>query len=154
MIVIDLDHFKRVNDVYGHLNGDEVLKLVATCLKESIRSIDYVCRYGGDEYIAVLTEQAEIQLQISIENQMKKIAKVIENINERIRSYLVTLTEKNTVTVTVSAGLTYYTEDVNDFNDMFQKADECLYIVKKSGRNNIAFKSHSHQKPTLYNERK
>ena len=97
MTVIDLDHFKMVNDVYGHLIGDEVLKLVASCLKENLRNTDYICRYGGDEYIVALIEPSDSKLDTIMKSHTNKIMFLLNKINEKVKNYLNTQSENKTV---------------------------------------------------------
>ncbi|KAF2955144.1 GGDEF domain-containing protein [Marinitoga sp. 38H-ov] len=111
---IDLDDFKKINDTYGHLKGDEILKEVSNIIKNSIRETDKAYRYGGDEFIIIF------------ENIDKQKAKIIM---ERIKNNLV---EKN---ITFSVGIV---DDSNiSIKDLIKKADEKAYIAKKTGKNKI-----------------
>lgn len=153
MTIIDLDHFKMVNDVYGHLIGDEILKVVATCLKENLRSTDYICRYGGDEYIVVLIEGTISKSDTTMEFHTNKIMLILNKINNKVKNYLKTLPE-NKVIVTASAGMAWYKKSKSNYNNIFEEADQCLYFVKEAGRKNMAFMPIIDQKPKLYQERK
>lgn len=124
ILVLDIDHFKKINDGYGHAVGDRVIKQLATVLENSIRTVDMVFRYGGEEFVVLLphTEQSGALL-----------------LAERIRRQ-VELSETNCkggpIKVTVSLGIaTPTTED--DAATLFDKADQALYKAKKSGRNCI-----------------
>ncbi|PIE70037.1 MAG: sensor domain-containing diguanylate cyclase [Deltaproteobacteria bacterium] len=122
VLFLDIDHFKRVNDTYGHNAGDRMLRMVAQTIANTIRSMDVVCRWGGEEFIVIIPE---VNLQI-----MGKIA-------ERIR-FLVSerwITEgENQVKVTVSIGGVL--AEASDASDtIVQKADAQMYLSKAAGRN-------------------
>ncbi len=124
LLVIDVDHFKRVNDRYGHLVGDKVLKAVAVTLQEVMRQTDMVFRYGGEEFTAILT------------NTDRHGARVIA---ERVRQQVAGLTvehDDETIAVTVSIGLGTLAE-VHNNQELFERADENLYLAKRKGRNQV-----------------
>jgi len=126
-LMIDIDYFKIFNDTYGHLQGDEILKLVAKIIKDTVRSDDVIVRYGGEEFLLLLKETSEK----SARTVAKKIKKAIYN--EGIEN-------KNTTLgiVTVSIGISSVKPSKNkDRQEFIQKADKALYIAKESGRNKI-----------------
>lgn len=114
-IIIDVDDFKRINDTFGHVFGDEVLKFVANSISNSIRSSDMAAQYGGDEFVVVLNEASEQQaLQIA------------ERIKERL---------KNSSDLNYSVGISYGVAQLDPFQDYkkaLQKADQAMYEMKKS----------------------
>ncbi len=126
ILLVDLDHFKRVNDQYGHIAGDQVLKSFSNLLRKCTRQSDIVCRYGGEEFLIVLT------------NTLLNAAKVVA---ERIRMSTKTQThcsaKGGTFQVTCSIGLTEYEQGIYDVNALINFADEALYRAKYLGRNRV-----------------
>ncbi|MGL5032780.1 MAG: diguanylate cyclase, partial [Microcystaceae cyanobacterium] len=125
VMMIDLDYFKKVNDTYGHYSGDECLKLVADCLKNSLRTTDLVGRFGGEEFIAILPET--------------NLAEAIE-LGERLRHKIVCLCPKledHVVHLSASIGVTTHRRNDESLNDMFRRADKALYQAKDDGRNRV-----------------
>lgn len=121
VIMIDLDKFKDVNDKYGHLQGDVVLFETARIIKESCRDIDKIGRYGGEEFLLLLSSQTK-------EEAFKVIERVRENLEKKTWGKYVDLK------VTISCGLYFVTKD-NLNNELIKNADLALYKAKKSGRN-------------------
>ena len=124
-LMLDIDHFKRVNDDYGHAAGDAVLRQLADILKSSSRSVDLVFRYGGEEFAAILT------------NADRRIAL---QIGERIRSLVEKnefLWEKRRIPLTISVGVAVATGAICDSLALIQAADAALYQAKASGRNRV-----------------
>ena len=113
IIIIDIDNFKQINDRYGHLVGDEVLKFVAECINQSIRSSDIAARYGGDEFVIVLSGKSEGAM----------------NVLERIRSKL--KQHRFDFPVDISYGFARFSS-TNEYRTAFEKADELLYKMKNS----------------------
>lgn len=127
VIMIDIDHFKSLNDTYGHLAGDEVLKKVAKTIQENVRQIDVAARYGGEEFIVLLPE-ADLAL-----------AKIVaERIRKSIESTK-TVFNSTTLKVTVSLGIAHWDEarDLSD-RDFIERADQALYRSKEQGRNQVS----------------
>ena len=124
VMFLDLDHFKEVNDTLGHACGDELLKVVAKRLLASVRSIDTVCRQGGDEFIIVLPE-------INQEQDAELVAdKIIKAISEPFNI------QDNKVHVTTSIGIAVHQIDgADDAAMLMKKADMAMYEAKSSGRN-------------------
>lgn len=126
LILSDIDHFKRVNDTYGHLSGDFILREVANIFKTSCRETDVAGRYGGEEFIILLPET--------------KVEGAIE-FAERLRKLLESLTlEYDNVkfNITVSFGVAEFKNDATG-SDLIKRADEALYVAKETGRNKVCF---------------
>jgi diguanylate cyclase (GGDEF)-like protein len=127
VMMLDTDYFKKYNDTFGHLAGDALLKKVGTIIKGSLRSADDAARYGGDEFILLLSEVGK--------EEALKVA-------ERIRS-LVTMETLNRsvdgVVVTVSIGLAVFPDDGDTPEAIIASADRALYHAKRNGRNRVVF---------------
>ena len=128
-IIFDLDHFKLVNDTHGHLAGDKVLKEVAARVKKSIRPYDILGRYGGEEFIILMSDVKEIRK----ENVLYA--------TERIRLAICTepiIFEDKQIPISASFGVAYAAPR-NSVSDAIKYADEALYEAKESGRNKVVF---------------
>lgn len=125
LAVGDIDHFKFINDTFGHLAGDKVLKKVASIFKSSMRDSDYIARYGGEEFVFIF-EDTSSKSALSI---VEKLRKSIEDCQFVYRD--------NKVNVTVSFGLTSIAEGDN-IESLFIRADNALYKAKDAGRNRSA----------------
>lgn len=124
MLVIDLDHFKAVNDNHGHAVGDVVLELTGSLLNESFRDGDLVSRYGGEEFVVLMTHCNGENARIKAE----ELRLAIENL------------EPNGLTITTSIGVTSLEPGIErDFEDMFHAGDEGVYKAKENGRNQIVY---------------
>jgi len=121
MIVCDIDHFKRINDTFGHTAGDKVLKEVVRLLQEQLRSSDFVARYGGEEFVVILNGAAEeAALQIA-----EKLRRTIKSAPFRSRG------ERVPVTITCGVG-TFSGGDTLEL--VFERTDAALYAAKAQGR--------------------
>lgn len=121
MIMFDLDHFKNINDKFGHLTGDEVLTEVCSIVKSNIRSTDICGRYGGEEFI-ILLKDSHIN---NSEKVAEKLRKKIEDAN------ILAGKEK----ITISMGIVEYPKHGQWKRDLIEKVDQALYIAKENGRN-------------------
>ena len=122
-LMIDVDHFKAVNDSFGHQKGDEVLKGLASLVSGTLRPYDTFGRYGGEEFLLVLEEVDE-----------KRLAEVAERTRSLIEEQLGTLS-KLTEPVTISVGGTLATQEDHSAEDIIRRADQALYMAKDQGRN-------------------
>ncbi|HIJ82441.1 MAG TPA: GGDEF domain-containing protein [Desulfuromonadales bacterium] len=126
-IMLDLDHFKRVNDTKGHLAGDCVLKEMALRLKNSVRPYDVIGRYGGEEFVVLLPDTTFEQSLL-----------VAERIREKIRCESF-LADGNRLKITVSLGVAVSNETDRSLSDMIKRADEGLYKAKADGRDRVSW---------------
>jgi diguanylate cyclase (GGDEF)-like protein len=117
LVVLDVDHFKRVNDTYGHQAGDEVLRHVGEALGHVGRDTDLVARYGGEEFAVILPDTG--------------LAEAV-NVAERLRAAVAAF--PGLVPVTASAGVAVLPGNANEAAELVQAADEALYEAKRSGR--------------------
>ena len=124
LMMLDVDHFKQVNDQYGHIAGDKVLKAIAEVLKDSVRKSDLVARYGGEEFAIILPETPVEGALVLAERLRKKMAAAkVEN-------------NGSTISVTASIGISGFDHEADKSNtDLIAKADAALYKAKRSGRN-------------------
>ncbi|MGE5893270.1 MAG: GGDEF domain-containing protein, partial [bacterium] len=126
-IIIDLDHFKKVNDRFGHLAGDEVLKALAASVKESIRSYDILGRLGGEEFLVILPDTG-----------FEETRRFAERLRTRVKHRFdreSVLPEK--VPVTISLGITVIHPDDESIGDILRRADAGLYRAKTGGRDRV-----------------
>jgi len=119
IIMIDIDNFKKINDTYGHLTGDDVLQEIARILSENVRKIDVLGRWGGEEFLIVDNESDP--------------GKIIE-FAEKIRSAVEKHKFKKVGEVTCSFGVTQYVEG-DTTSSLIIRADKAMYAAKESGRN-------------------
>ncbi len=125
VVMLDVDHFKQVNDTHGHDGGDLVLQQVATLMTNRVRSGDFVFRYGGEEFLLLLTEVEESQA-----------LKVAEKLRVCIAETRIMLPAGKAITVTASLGLAL-SDGHPDYERTIQRADAALYEAKNSGRNRV-----------------
>jgi diguanylate cyclase (GGDEF)-like protein/PAS domain S-box-containing protein len=134
VLFLDLDNFKEVNDNLGHDIGDLLLKNVANRLEETIREIDTVARFGGDEFVFILPDIKSIEYA----------NKVIQRIHAAFsRPFLI---GEHSITITPSMGAAFYPIDSDDMETLLKKADTAQYRVKEEGKNNFKFYSATMQK--------
>ena len=128
LVLVDIDHFKRVNDTWGHEAGDTVLRQVARILQEGVRSVDICVRYGGEE-IALLLAQTDSEHAVEVA--------------ERLRARIAAQTIRHNgaeIPVTASFGVATYPETVKVRDQLFPASDKALYIAKHEGRNRVRAK--------------
>jgi len=117
VIMVDIDHFKQINDTQGHARGDEILREVAQTLQNSTRANDSVARWGGEEFL-ILCPLTQLQVAAMV---AEKLRKYVEELNSQ---------------VTCSFGVAEYRGD-GSASDLIQRADQALYRAKESGRNQV-----------------
>ena len=127
VVMLDVDHFKRVNDSYGHATGDEVLKVVARIMAAEVRRHDVIARYGGEEFALLLAETNEEQARVMAERCRVEIERA--NI----------IVGGKAIKVTASLGIAAYPRDgISNVEQLVNLADEALYRAKAAGRNQVA----------------
>jgi diguanylate cyclase (GGDEF)-like protein/PAS domain S-box-containing protein len=127
VMFLDLDGFKKVNDILGHESGDQVLTAMAKRIQQEVRETDTTARVGGDEFIIILSDLSEIPA-------VKKIAaNIIKKVSQPV------LIDRNEVTVSASIGIALYPEHGATSDQLMQAADKAMYEVKRSGKNNFGF---------------
>lgn len=129
LLILDIDDFKKLNDTYGHHNGDIVLREIANILKDSSRENDYACRYGGEEFAIILTQTTKEQGLV-----------IAERIREKVAGYTFQLSadaDGRELHVTVSVGLSTFPKDAEIKEELIAKADKAMYIAKFSGKNRV-----------------
>lgn len=127
ILFIDIDKFKKINDSYGHAFGDLVIKKVAKRIKNNIRTVDTVARFGGDEFIVVLNNISKHSLVTEI------ILRIIKSLEVPI------IINKSSLNVSLSLGVTFYPDDAKTSDELLINADMAMYEAKKMGRNNYQF---------------
>jgi diguanylate cyclase (GGDEF)-like protein len=123
--MMDIDHFKNVNDNYGHSLGDKVLQVIAELLKDIVREIDIVARIGGEEFAFVLPETGEDEAV---------------NLAERLRLEIAetrVVHEEKQIKITASFGVSSHRVENETLEKMLTMADDALFIAKKKGRNQV-----------------
>ena len=128
LLLIDIDHFKKFNDKFGHLIGDEILRFVAKKIKEMVRGNDYLARFGGEEFVVILPQTPLAGAKI--------VAESIRNFFARTKLKAVS-TAGNLGTVTMSIGVAGY-RDGESPDQFISRADQALYFAKTTGRNLVA----------------
>ena len=120
-MMVDIDHFKQVNDTYGHLNGDAVLAELAQILVTGARESDVCARYGGEEFALILHETTESGARV---------------LAERIRAKVAAATFPGGLKLTISIGVAA-TDEAALFTQLIDRADQALYAAKQGGRNQV-----------------
>jgi len=127
VLLIDLDHFKKINDQYGHDAGDSILRQIAEILMTSVRAGDFVFRYGGEEFLTVLNSVSRNHAQM-----------VAEKIRQNIQHHNFEINSKTKLKITASIGIAIH-DGHPDFNNIVQHSDNALYQAKENGRNQVVF---------------
>jgi len=125
VLMIDVDHFKEFNDKYGHLVGDVVLRKIAAVIKDNIRQIDMLGRYGGEEFLVVLSETARQEASF-----------VAERIRQAVENVLIDAYDEKLKT-TISIGVAMFPNSALSVQGLIDKADKAMYLAKSSGRNRV-----------------
>ena len=126
IILLDIDNFKNLNDIYGHIIGDKIISETADKITSIISKKDYVCRYGGDEFIILLIEEND-------ENIINKLMKIVETPSNN--------KELNGINITYSIGVAKQIDKLLSYFNLVDLADKALYNVKRKGKDNICFAS-------------
>ncbi|MBC3372504.1 diguanylate cyclase [Pseudomonas sp. SWRI92] len=125
LVMLDIDHFKRVNDTYGHQAGDKVIEHVARLLHEHVRESDVAGRYGGEEFGVVLSDTDKDGARVFAERLRKAVEELVVQYNGQ------------DIRFTISLGVADLSEPSNDHAELIARADQALYTSKKTGRNRV-----------------
>ncbi|MGD9579969.1 MAG: GGDEF domain-containing protein [Vampirovibrionia bacterium] len=136
LAMFDIDHFKRINDTYGHTVGDKVLKELGTIILNNTRESDVSARYGGEEFALILPETTQIEA-----------SDLLERIRELVANYAF-VKDDSPLMVTISVGIAQYQPDYN-LEAFIEQADACLYQAKNTGRNRVVYGSFTKPKLNL-----
>ena len=128
VVMADVDDFKRINDTYGHLSGDIVLKAIVRGMISGTREYDIAGRYGGEEFLIIMPE-IDKQTTVDVADRMRR----------NIENHEIEVMNGEMVTVTASFGIATFDEDGNSPDDLLVKADERLYKAKRQGKNRVVF---------------
>lgn len=128
LMILDIDHFKSVNDSYGHDIGDAVLKEFAARLKRNIRGVDLACRFGGEEFVVLMPDTDYVQAEL-----------VAERVRQAISERVFEVNAGRPLSVTVSAGVTLNENAADTPESLIKRADVALYRAKREGRNRVVF---------------
>ncbi len=120
--IFDIDHFKNINDNYGHQAGDRVLKVIGSSIAKSLREVDFFCRFGGEEFVALMPETAREEAMLALDKIRAAIANASFNYKDQ------------SISITVSIGATEF-KGGDDVESAFARADKALYAAKAEGRN-------------------
>ncbi|HVX12606.1 MAG TPA: GGDEF domain-containing protein [Pirellulales bacterium] len=127
LLLVDIDHFKRFNDTYGHQTGDQVLRLVAMTLKSNIKGKDIVARYGGEEFAAILPS-TDLEGAVILADNIRKAIQAKELLKRS--------TNEKLGRITASFGVALFRADESP-SSFIERADRCLYAAKHAGRNRV-----------------
>jgi diguanylate cyclase (GGDEF)-like protein len=127
LLMIDIDHFKQLNDSFGHHVGDQVLRSVASILVQDMREVDTVARYGGEEFVIILPETTEVAARYVAERLRRALeqAKFSDDPSQTIQH------------LTISIGVAVYESDARFKRDLLEASDAALYAAKREGRNRV-----------------
>jgi diguanylate cyclase (GGDEF)-like protein/PAS domain S-box-containing protein len=123
--MLDIDHYKQVNDTYGHFTGDHVLEDIAQRLKKNLREIDIIARYGGDEFVIILPD-----------TQLNDAIQVTERLKDKLAASPIYI-NGTSIIVSASVGLAEIDKDCVGLDTLLNRADQALYAAKQSGRNQV-----------------
>ncbi len=128
VIMLDIDHFKNINDTYGHEGGDHLLKDYTRIVEQQLRPYDILGRMGGEEFLIVLPRINEAETQ-----------RIAERVRKAVETALLSIGDSRTVKITTSVGATMKSSQDADANMLLRRADEALYSAKHQGRNRVVF---------------
>lgn len=129
LMIVDVDHFKRVNDTFGHAGGDAVLRALGACLESTVRASDVACRFGGEEFVLVFPEMPEpVAVARAEQLRVNWAARTVESDGAEIRS-------------TMSVGLAMFPEHGDHAEALLRAADLALYEAKRAGRDRVVVAS-------------
>ena len=127
LMILDIDYFKKVNDTYGHLVGDDILKFLVVNVQKNLRESDNFARFGGEEFIIILPN-TDKKNALNVAEKIRRTVKEAPYINDKISFH-----------ITISIGVTEVTPKDTEIKHLIKRADEALYIAKDCGRNRVEF---------------
>ena len=127
LLMFDIDHFKQFNDNYGHLTGDQVLRLVGMSLKQNVKGQDITARYGGEEFALVLPDTA-LRPALTVADQIRR-AVMSKELKKKSTGEVL-----GRVTISVGVAMLHPSDDAHS---LIERADGCLYAAKRNGRNRV-----------------
>ncbi|HHT9146981.1 MAG TPA: diguanylate cyclase [Candidatus Wunengus sp. YC61] len=125
LLMIDIDHFKKFNDTYGHQVGDQVLKIIADVIKSQVRTVDVCARYGGEEFVVIVRDD-DTSHPLILAERIRSAVYSYPIKHDGIRSQL-----------SVSIGVVCFPKDADNAEGLIKRADEALYVAKETGRNKV-----------------
>ena len=125
VVSLDIDHFKQINDAYGHAGGDAVLRRIADILRQCVRSTDTVCRIGGEEFLIVLPYQTQQEAEVCAHRCRQAVAEERFDFGEQ------------SIHATISAGVASRRKDMVQCSELLVESDKALYAAKRAGRNAV-----------------
>jgi two-component system cell cycle response regulator len=142
ILLFDIDHFKAVNDTYGHGVGDEILKGFSNRIRGRLRTFDILSRTGGEEFVAVL-----------VDVPMERACYIAERLRRSVaEDPFPASTDEGELSITTSVGAIYVSEDVLSVDEAVDRADKLLYEAKETGRNRVVFEGKGTLQPDDYRE--
>jgi len=138
ILMVDVDHFKRINDRYGHKAGDLMLQALGELMKNSVRLADIVCRYGGEEFVIVMPGASEAT-----------VSKCAEEVRSKFQGLRVA-SENQEIRATISLGVAIYPLHGSNVDEVFVNADRALYRAKQQGRNRVVIYSNGVENKTIF----
>lgn len=126
LIMLDIDHFKRVNDTYGHAAGDTVLEQLAQLCQKSLREVDVFARYGGEEFVILLPETTSQEAQLTAERIRQLVARTPIKVGE------------DSLTITISFGIVELDKTCKNVEELLDRSDQAMYASKRNGRNRVS----------------
>ena len=126
-LIMDIDHFKAVNDTYGHDSGDEVLREFASRISANVRGIDLACRYGGEEFVVVMPD-TDVDFAATVAERLRRSVESVPFAISR---------EPHNLNITISIGIAASEESGDTADALLHRADKALYRAKREGRNRV-----------------
>ncbi len=124
ILFLDIDHFKKVNDSFGHITGSKILTELGRLLLSNLRSVDLACRYGGEEFVLIISQ-----------NRSKEASYVAEKLRILIENHVFTSQNGERMSITVSIGVAEAMPGIQEYHDLIDRADKAMYQAKSGGRN-------------------
>ena len=149
VIMLDIDHFKKINDTFGHLIGDQVLGFIADLCENSLRVSDHIGRYGGEEFVILLPETTAAVIPGDSPDQISEIepAKIVaERLRIAVENTIIE-TDRGGIRITISLGIAELSPGTHNIDQLIDHADQALLQAKQSGRNRIHLWSTENQPP-------